>query len=265
MKLCFSTLGCPEWGMDEIIKSAMKFDMQGVELRGFQRQHISPGFSPKERSAVREMFRSNGLEIACICAYTRFSGSSGEERAKNENELLRYAELAEDVGCKFVRTFIGEFPALPQEEVYRYITESLNHVTDKLQNSEVKILVENHDQLCTSALLQPLFDQCSDRIGFLWDVEHSFSGSEAPQKTMETLGSRICHVHLRDLFISEGKVTHCMPGLGIIPLGQCVKLLTDSGYEGFFSLEWEKTWIPELPALDKVLPVYSRMMRRLLA
>ena len=34
MKLAFSTLGCPDWGLDQIIECAKAFGYAGVELRG---------------------------------------------------------------------------------------------------------------------------------------------------------------------------------------------------------------------------------------
>ena len=33
MKLAFSTLGCPEWDLDTIIRAARKYGYDGIELR----------------------------------------------------------------------------------------------------------------------------------------------------------------------------------------------------------------------------------------
>ena len=36
MKLAFSTLGCPNWGVDEILEAARTNGYDGVELRFYQ-------------------------------------------------------------------------------------------------------------------------------------------------------------------------------------------------------------------------------------
>jgi len=262
LKLCFSTLGCPEWNIGEIVKNAKKFKINGVELRGNKRQHISPVFSREERSQVKEIFMKNSLEIACISAYTHFSMESISERLKNEEILIDFVELAKDVNCGYVRTFIGEIPFADIDIAYDYIAQSLNRLGKKIDNTGITVLIENHDQLCTGKLLKPLLDRINNKcIGILWDMANSFQAGETIEETYSFFGKHIKHVHLKD-FNKEagGGFVHCLPGEGIMPIKNCSKLLLANGYEGYFSLEWEKMWYPEIPSIEEALRAYNGLL-----
>jgi hypothetical protein len=44
-----------------------------------------------------------------------------------------------------------------------------------------------------------------------------------------------------------------------------LKLLLDSGYTGWHSLEWEKMWHPDLAPPETALPLFPKKMRELAA
>lgn len=261
MKICYSTLGCPDWNIKQIIDNAVKFDMDGVELRG--RHHVSPELPRNEKENIKEMFERSNLEIACISAYTRFSMENAQERHHNEKELMAYVRLAQDMGCRYVRTFIGKFPDLPQEQVYDYVAQSLNRVAKAIDDTEVQVLIETHDFLCTAAMLEPLLRRMEHQnIAVLWDMAHSYRAGEALQTTFDIMGKTIRHVHLKDEYREEnGQIIHCIPGEGIMPIQACVEILNTNGYKSYYSLEWERTWHPEMPPLEEALPVFSKIMR----
>lgn len=263
MKLCFSTLGCPDWNIGEIVNSAKKFNMSGVELRGHERQHISPEFSREERSQVKEIFMENSLEIACISAYTHFSMESLSERLKNEKILTDFVKLAKDLNCRYVRTFIGDIPCMDANRAYDYIAQSLNRLGKEIDNTGITVLIENHDQLCTGELLKPLLDRINYKcIGILWDMANSFQAGEALEETYVFFKKHIKHVHIKDIYKDEsGNMVHCIPGNGVMPIKEFTELLLQYEYEGYFSLEWEKTWYPEMPSIERALPAYYELMQ----
>jgi sugar phosphate isomerase/epimerase len=49
-------------------------------------------------------------------------------------------------------------------------------------------------------------------------------------------------------------------GEGQIPIKAIVKQLLADGYKGYFSLEWEKKWHPELPGAEIAYPDFIRVM-----
>ena len=90
MKLSFSTLGCPEWSIDDIVANAVGFGFSGVGIRGiggemdFARM---PAFSPAERGLTRRKFERAGLDVYILLSSARFSSPAAIA------ELLRVIEI----------------------------------------------------------------------------------------------------------------------------------------------------------------------------
>ena len=62
------------------------------------------------------------------------------------------------------------------------------------------------------------------------------------EKTWELIGSRIYHVHIKDVSATvPGGRVYSRIGEGILPVEHIVKYLSWQGYKGFYSLEWEKS------------------------
>ena len=69
MKLSFSTLGCPDWTMAQVIARGVEYGFDGVEVRGFNgetdlRKLTSTAFDGSEESlaGVDEVIASGGLD-----------------------------------------------------------------------------------------------------------------------------------------------------------------------------------------------------------
>lgn len=262
MKLSFSSLGCPEWDLATIASAAREYGYDGVELRGAGREHISPEFSKAERQQVKAMFADQGVEIVCLCAYTRFAMPDADERRQNEADLLEFVDLATDVGAPYIRTFMGKFPdGLSDEVVYDGAADSLNRVGQQIAGSGIMVLIETHDSTSATARLKPLMERISaPAIGVLWDMAHSTREGEALDSAYDLLGPRIKHVHLKDERHENGQIVHCLPGDGIMPISACRDLLDSRGYDGYLSLEWERKWHPEMPPLREALPVFHDLL-----
>ena len=52
-----------------------------------------------------------------------------------------------------------------------------------------------------------------------------------------------------------------MPGEGNIPILPIVRQLLTDGYDGYFSLEWERKWHPELPDIGLALTDFTGLMK----
>ena len=72
------------------------------------------------------------------------------------------------------------------------------------------------------------------------------------------------HVHIKDsIGYGEGKIKYVGLGKGEVPIAEALKLLKSINYKGYFSLEWEKKWHPELDEPEKVIPFYPQFMKNL--
>ena len=69
MKLCFSTLGCPEWSFSDIISTACDMGYDGIEIRGVGNVIDGtriPQFSPENAEKTKALLAGKGLAVACL-------------------------------------------------------------------------------------------------------------------------------------------------------------------------------------------------------
>ena len=262
MKLSFSTLGCPNWDIKKIVDSAPKYGYEGVELRGAGRQHISPEVSPLERKEIKNLFEEKGLEICCISAYTRFSSPLKKERENNIDTLVRYCELAREMGSPLVRSFVGDVPEdVKETDWLDYIPEALYSVGEGIKGLDVEVVIETHDYFSTGKLIAKLIEKAeSESIKALWDVWHPYRKGEPPEETIGYLKNYLKHMHIKDARIMGEDWQLVLPGEGDIPLKKIMGLLKDTGYTGYLSFEWEKMWHPEIPEPEVAFPRYVEYM-----
>ena len=53
-------------------------------------------------------------------------------------------------------------------------------------------------------------------------------------------------------------------GTGEFPAAECLQLLKMAGYGGWFSLEWEKAWHPDIEDPEIAFPEYADVMTKYL-
>ena len=74
MKLAFTTLGCPEWSLEQIAEFAGANGFEGVELRTSpDGNHLSDEAAVEEAARIGELFRSKGTRPFSLMAYSRIA------------------------------------------------------------------------------------------------------------------------------------------------------------------------------------------------
>ena len=63
MKLAFSTLGCPEWNLDQILAAARESGYEGVEWRGYQAEMELPRAAILAVSSLASMDFLRGVVV----------------------------------------------------------------------------------------------------------------------------------------------------------------------------------------------------------
>ena len=121
-----------------------------------------------------------------------------------------------------------------------------------------------HGQINTIERVVRILEQVNDeKLGILWDIEHSDKVyGDAFEPFYETIRPWIRHVHIKDSYIdAQGERRLCAVGAGRLPVRAIVERMLADGYDGYFSLEWEKKWHPELDEPETAFPAYAQWMR----
>ena len=266
MKLSFSTLGCPEWQWRDIYATARDLGYDGVEIRGIGREMFAPKmsiFSAENIEKTKETLREAGLAIPLFTTAAYLSDPSQLPLA--EFEILAYAELAQKLGVKYVRIMGEKTPEPQYESTVAELAEQYGRFCDMTAPFGVTLLIETNGILARSADMKKLLE-AADRpnMGVIWDIHHPYRFfRESPAETAENIAKYVKHVHVKDSYTENGAVKYALMGYGDIPVEDIKHELDSVGFDGFYSYEWVKRWVPELEGSGIAFHSYADYMRSL--
>lgn len=260
MKLCFSTLGCFDYTLDEIIALAGNYGIDALEVRGINSVMDNlaiPEFSEECAEQTKKILADKGIKL-----YSLGTSCSFHDAAKRD-AMIKTAKdnilVAKRMGFPYVRVF-GNNLTEDKEACFERVGTALAEISDFAAEQGVTVLLEIHGDYNSIENVTPVLNIVGNRKGFgiIWDIAHSDRVyGENWEGFYELIRPYIKHIHLKDH--KDGALT--LPGDGVIPIVPIVKRLLADGYDGYFSLEWEKKWHPEIgnvePALDKLVALLS--------
>jgi sugar phosphate isomerase/epimerase len=265
MRLCFSTLVCPNWSFPEIVGAAAAYGLRGIDPRGIGSEIDITKLSlfEGELDATLELLARHGLELPCMNTSIALVTPAADRWEMMLNECQRYARLAERTGTKLLRIFGGAVPkGMTRGEATAMAQRHLRQLEKVCSNYRCQVLLETHDAWATSEqVLELLCGVEPEEAGVLWDIEHPCRRGESPKKTAEELRRFILHVHLKDSVQKGGKSLPRLLGEGDLPVTEVIGALRGIGYDRWICLETEKRWHPEVaPEPEQSLPHFVRYM-----
>jgi sugar phosphate isomerase/epimerase len=262
MKISFSTLGCPDWTLPQAVDLAVRAGYQGIELRFIEGEDSLwklPTFSGSGLQHTRRQIEESGLQICCVDTSCRFDSRESSERGRWIEEGIRMAELAKQLNAPGIRVF-GERiqPGSDRQNTRKWIADSLNVLTEKLDGSAVEVWLETHGDFSCAADVQSILKDCSD-VRLVWDSASAFiECGERPLTNGTALKQSICHVHIKDLRRTGDSWRPVLTGDGEFPLIEVRQLTGAINYTGFLSFEWEKKWHPEIEPPEVAIPHFAK-------
>ncbi|MFL6208655.1 MAG: sugar phosphate isomerase/epimerase family protein [Pyrinomonadaceae bacterium] len=267
MKLSFSTLGCPDWGLDKIAQAAREFGYQGIELRavgGDLDLLKRPEFQPQTIEATRQLLAERNVSVCCVDTSCRFDSRDAGERREQIEIAVSHAELAAALGAPLIRIFPDKIQAdATRAETRDQIASCLGEVA-RCAPAGVRVGLETHGDFARGAAaaeIVKLADHPS--VALIWDVANSLAAGDSIDEAARTVASQLAHVHLRDARAVAGR-EHWLPvlaGRGAISFAGAVAALQGLNYNGYISFEWEKYWHPEIEEPEVALPDFVAAMR----
>jgi sugar phosphate isomerase/epimerase len=265
--LTFSTLASPNWTLAQIVDCAVANGIPGIDFRGIGSQlditHLKEFGA--DLSDTLQLLKQHHLQMPCLNTSVTLVTPDLSKWEAMQEELGRYAQLAERSGTRFIRLFGGAVPAGMTRDEARHLAHShLKQAIEICQLHGCRPLLETHDSwTVSSALLEILGDIDPGEAGVLWDLEHPWRSGESPAATASGLKNRIQHVHIKDTKRVDGKSVPLLLGEGELPLGECFAALNDIHYAGWICLETEKRWHPEGPEPAISIPQFAKYMKSL--
>jgi sugar phosphate isomerase/epimerase len=270
-RLAFSTLGCPAWSWKTILENADRYGYSGLELRGVAGEMDLtkvPELQGTRLAATKKDLAALGMAVTDLGASAAMHEKDPAARGKHLDEGRRFIDLARDLGAPYVRMFGDRLPpGEPKDEVMTRVVEGFQQMAAHAKAAGVTVLIESHGDFTKSEDLVAILTRVgSPQFALLWDAHHTFvAGKESPADTYATLGKWVRHTHLKDSKPEGADRRYCLVGAGDVPVKEQVKVLAGAGYRGFYCLEWEKKWHPEIEEPEVAFPHYAKMMARYLS
>ena len=260
MKFCFSTLGCTEYAQIEALELARRFDIKLLELRGLCGElnvRKMQELLPENRAATKENFREYGVDPLILGTSCSFHDEAKFESFIDEG--IYAIDAARDIGFRGIRVF-GNNVKGDENECLDRIARGITALCEYALNKGVEVLLETHGDVNTAERLGRVAEICGkyENFGFIWDVCHTrLTYGENWRTFCDDFRKLIRHVHLKD--VTPDGLT--LPGEGTLPLREMAEYLTANGYDGAFSLEWERKWHPELPPIEDALTALFNILK----
>ena len=260
MRLAFSTLGCPTWSLDQILRAALDYGYEGVEVRGIQ-EHLdlrqSPHFAASQTPITRRRFSESGLSICCLGSSASFAAP--DKRDQSMDEARAYIDIAADVGCPTVRVFGGTAPSeQSRRDSICSVADCLRRLAPYAHERGVALALETHDDFSTGREVSDVLTQVDHpSCGALWDLHHPYRENESPEDTSRSLAPFLLHCHVKDSLNGEYRLL----GDGDVPIKEMLPLISRTPW---LSLEWEKRWHPEIAEPEVAFSQYAETLRQYL-
>jgi sugar phosphate isomerase/epimerase len=269
MKLAYTTLACPNWTLEQAVDAAGRYGYAGIELRLLDGELLRPDMDVEERRRVRDVFKAASLPIVCVDTSVRIAQPDPEARETQVRDGLAFLELAAEWQAPFIRVFGGPPQGTPEEQALAGAIECLLPLAERGQQLGVAVVLETHDAFSGSpAVAHVLGNVPGPGAGALWDTLHPYRVGEQTGETLDRLGERLLHVHIKDGRRPSGADTNwelTLLGEGDVPMRTILSALKNRGYTGWLAVEWEKKWHPTLAEPEVALPQHADVLRELLA
>jgi sugar phosphate isomerase/epimerase len=269
MKLAFSTLGCPDWRLEDVARAARDYSYAAVELRalGGSLDLLSCAeFQPVEIAQTRKWLTEQGLAICCVDTSCSFDSVDEGERLEQVELAERHCQLAAALGSRLIRVFPDKVPdGSTYEETRDRIADSLRSVALRAPEG-VRVGLETHGDFASGRASADIIRRADHpNLYIIWDAANSFAAGEPVEDSAAAVAPYLAHVHLRDARPEGGEHwTPVLVGRGLVPFAEVVAALRSLRYDGFVSFEWEKYWHPEIEDPEVSLPDFAGAMRNLL-
>jgi len=271
LKLSFSTLGCPNWELEQIAQAARAYGYAAVELRaiGGELDLLErPEFQPGTVETTRRWLGEQSVSISCVDTSCKFDSLDANERRRQIDSAVKHTELASALGAPLIRIFPDKIQeGATRNETRDNIASCLREAADR-GHTGVQIGLETHGDFARGHMAAEITRLANHpKVALIWDVANSLAAGDSIEEAAHDVGPYLAHVHLRDARAVAGQV-HWFPvlaGSGAVSFNDAIDALRRLGYEGYISFEWEKYWHPEIEEPEVALPDFVKAMKKVLA
>ena len=200
-----------------LVALAEEHGLRSVEHGAAAVESLDPG----ERERVVAHLRDSGLELVLDCAWTEVPAEIGT----NVEHAL---QLAREVGARAVRTTISRclegdrsrYGRQGWKDHLEALVKPLRRAADVAEDLQIPFGIENHQDLCSTELVELLEQVGSSSCGVVMDCGNALAVGEHPTAFAERVLPFLVHVQLKDYVVhptpSGWRFVRCALGDGVV-------------------------------------------------
>lgn len=237
------------WSVLDFIDFVASTNATGVELLDIFWKN-----QKEELPLVKESLRKYNLQIPCYAADNNFVSHDKNERDKQLQILIDAVDTASHLQAPIVRVFSGNTnPSVSFEDGMKYILEGLKEATKYAESKNITLCIENHGQFAgrSDQILEIIKRIGSPALRSTFDSGNFLLVDQNPMDAILELKDCVKHVHIKDFFKVNAPGEQIIPSLkgdyylgkiageGEVNLPFILQTLKDSGYNGWYTVEFE--------------------------
>jgi sugar phosphate isomerase/epimerase len=240
---------------------------------------VDVGYYWKDEAAeIRKLpdwLKQHGLKLGVYICRNDFNSPESADIDRQRGIITHAIDNASLLGIKFVRIFITWFIfEKTYWDIKPWLIPALKSITAYAEKKGVVLVIENHGYIgnASSELLDILKEVGSSHLRILLDFGNFLLVGEDPLDGVRALAPFTVHVHIKDfrilppdappqeVFTKDGRyLVPAVVGEGDLDIEGALKILKESGYNGYLSIECEApgdaraNTLASLRALDRLL------------
>lgn len=274
-RICFFTPPYPRaksWF--DMVDLAKEYGHTGLE--GFNIMELA---TPDKEFArkLRAYADSKGIRFCCFSAGIHLVGEHSREHIQ---KLKDYADITAILGAPYLHHTIAvtlkdrDQLVSQQDTLFARGIDATREVYDYAESIGIRTVVEDQGYIFNGIDSFRQFVDTVDRdIGVLADVGNIYQCGGEALDFIRAFAGRFVHAHIKDITLTDtdvfgngiltttDKYMNQVPiGQGIVPLRECIALLKESGFDGWYSIEYTAPR-DDTDEIDKALQLVSDCLK----
>lgn len=198
-----------------------------------------------------------GIELSNFAFTADFSVKSEYD---NQIQWVKsMIDAAEVLGVKTVRHDVlhglGDYRSFGQ--LLSVISDACRTITEYAEKKGIRTMVENHGFICQDSIrTEQLFNAVNHKnFSLLVDIGNFLCADDNPVIAVSRVAPYAAYVHVKDFLLKPGSgadpgegffktrganyLRGTIVGHGAVPVKQCLDILTNAGYDGYVTVEYE--------------------------
>lgn len=245
MKTSFHSANLPEVNLYDLITDLKSNGYDAIEINAsklpYADPHIAPDIEEHEINKLSQFIKDEKFNVSALCAHSNLV----DPRLKKESVSYTKSciDLAVKLNSDIVQGSSGVKPAgVSLEKAWETLEFNLNEILSCAEKNNIKFTFEPVIMMMinnTQSFLTIVNRLKSGKLYLNFDPSQLIVVDDSIREFVYKFKNEIMHVHIKDGKGTPDSFEFPPLGMGAVDFNEVFKALSDVGYDGFYSIEYE--------------------------